>query len=161
MTVDELDSRVMELESLNGTSDNVADDLKDLDTRLSKLEPDGTVAFHAAVITIYPIVPIGTVVIFDQMNLNLGNGFDNNTGEFVVPSDGAGLYFVCVHVGIDDDEYVTMTSVQDDVTIIEGDIAEGDNGVFMCQPYEDNTLSGDYGASSCGAFVVLEGLYVI
>ena len=106
--VDELDFHVTELESLNGTSDDVADELNDLDTRLSKLELDGTVAFHVSLLESCPTVPEGNIVIFDCVNVNLGSCYNVETGQFTTPSDGAGLYYIYAHFEGDDVESARM-----------------------------------------------------
>ena len=102
-SVDELDSRVTELESLSGTSDDVAEALNDLDTRLSKLEVNGTVAFYADLGSPGTIA-IDSVVTFLEVNLNIGNAYDSETGKFTIPADGAGLYYFYVHFMVDEGE---------------------------------------------------------
>ena len=140
--VDELDSRVTELESLNGTNDNVADALTDLYVRLSKLEVNGSVAFHGAFSATNPDIPAGSVLVYDVINLNLGGGYNAETGQFIVPSSGAGLYYTYVH--------------------FEGDIGETSdmylrhNGTHLCRAYLDENLGGDFPGSSCGFVAVLE-----
>ena len=58
------------------------------------LELDGTFAFHAS----YSSIPDETPVIFDEVNVNLGNGYSSNTGLFTVITGGAGLYFFYTHL---------------------------------------------------------------
>ena len=84
-----LDERVTVLESLNGTNGDVEDALNDLDERVFELELDGTFAFHA-VLASYSSIPEDTPAIFDEVNVNLGNGYSPTTGLFTVPSGGAG-----------------------------------------------------------------------
>ena len=141
IAVDELDSRVMELESLNRTSDDVADELSDLDTRLSELELNGTVAFHASISATVPNIPEGTSVVFDEINLNIGNGYDNITGNFVVPIGGAGLYFFYAH-------FLFYVGGNYHISVRRNETA-------LCMDYEDNRFSGDFGGSSCGIVVAL------
>ena len=92
-----LNERVTELESLNGTNGDVEDALNDLDERVSELELDGTFAFHA-VLASYFSMPVGTPAIFDEVNVNLGDGYSSTTGLFTVITGGAGLYFFYTHL---------------------------------------------------------------
>ena len=85
----------------------MADELNDLDTRLSKLELDGTMAFQGS-FTSNPNIPDGTVLIFDVINLNPGNGYNAETGLFKVPPGRAGLCYAYVHFESDDGEASNM-----------------------------------------------------
>ena len=77
-------------------------DLLDLDTRLSQLELDNTLAFHA-VLESYSTIPHDSVVIFNGFNVNLGNGYDATSGVFTV-SPGGGLYYFYAHLQVYPDE---------------------------------------------------------
>ena len=139
--INDLDIRVTDLESLNGTSGDVEDALNDLDERISRLEFDGTFAFHAALVS-YSSIPERTPVIFDNVVENLGNGYDSTTGLFTVPPGAAGLYFFYSHLLIWFDEYTYF-----DIML---------NGERVCELFEDNSGSSDYAMTSCGAVAVLE-----
>ena len=111
------------------------------DSRLSGLEVDGTFAFHAA-LGLYTPIPWLSVVVFPIVNVNLGNGYDGETGDFVTPVGGAGLYFFYVHFQVDQGEHTLM------------DIKR--NGVTLCQMAEADGNANGWPGSSCGATVVLE-----
>ena len=51
----------------------------DLDTRWSQLELDNTLAFHV-VLASYSSLPEESVLIFDEVNINIGNGYDATSG---------------------------------------------------------------------------------
>ena len=79
-------------------------DVYDLDTRVSDLGASAgngtdelTIAFSAHVV-ISPVAVESTVV-FPELDVNLGNGYNNETGEFTVPPEGAGIYFFFSHTG--------------------------------------------------------------
>ena len=112
-----------------------------LDSRLSGLEVDGTFAFHAA-LGLYTPIPWLSVVVFPIVKVNLGNGYDGETGDFVTPVGGAGLYFFYVHFQVDQGEHTLM------------DIKR--NGVTLCQMAEADGNANGWPGSSCGATVVLE-----
>ena len=75
-----------------------------LDSRLSELEVDGSFAFHAA-LGLYTSIPWQSVVV---VNVDLGDGYNGGTREFVTPVGGAGLYFVYVHFQVDRVEHTLM-----------------------------------------------------
>ena len=114
--------------------------LNDLDDRISRLELDGTFAFHAALVS-YSSIPTEAPVIFNGVNVNLGDGYDSTTGIFTAPPGGAGLYYFYTHLLFLANEYSNF--------IIRH------NGADLCDAFEDND-NGDHGMSSCGAAVVLE-----
>ena len=76
--------------------------------------------------------------------------YDNGTGEFIVPSGGAGLYYFFVHIHCDNDEEV------------RGDLRK--NGVVVCRAYagiRDESAVNEFHSASCGAVVALEeGLFL-
>ena len=123
---------------------NVQEDVGTIssDTRLSKLELDGTVAFHVGFSANHPNIPVGSTAIFDAIHINLGNGYNSDTGEFVVPAGSAGLYYFYAHYlfGAGELQYLNIRH----------------NGNYLCKAFEDNIRSGDSGGSSCGAIVVLQ-----
>ena len=129
-----LDSRVAALEELNAT-------IEDLSVRLGRLEQDGTVAFHAF-LGVYTSIPDETVIIFPNINVNIGNGYDGTTGEFTVPSGGAGLYYLYGHFLFDRGKAVTTRMQVNDAD--------------LCVAYEDGIEAPSYGGSSCGAVVPLQ-----
>ena len=112
-----------------------------LDSRLSELEVDGSFAFHAA-LGLYTAIPWQSVVVFPIVNVNLGDGYNGGTGEFVTPVGGAGLYFVYVHFQVDRGEHTLM------------DIRR--NGVTLCQMAENDGTANGVPGGSCAATVVLQ-----
>ena len=78
-----------EIDELSTTVDSEVDFL---DSRLSQLQVDGTFAFHAYVGS-YSTVPVNTIVVYDNIIINQGNGYNSGTGVFTVPTGGAGLYY--------------------------------------------------------------------
>ena len=68
-----------------------------LDSRLSQLELDGTVTFHVTLGT-YSSIAEDSVVVFGNVNVNLGGGYNSETGQFTTPSGGAGLFYFYVHL---------------------------------------------------------------
>ena len=68
----------------------------DVDTRLNRLELNGTFAFHA-VLDSYVSIPETTIVVFPLVNVNLGNGYNSATGVFTVPPGGDGVYYFHAH----------------------------------------------------------------
>ena len=95
-----LDSNLEDLnatiEDLEATDLELATQIEDLSTRLRRLEQDGTVAFHTF-LGVYTSIPDETVIVFPNINVNIGNGYDGTTGEFTVPSGGTGLYYLYAH----------------------------------------------------------------
>ena len=140
MELNNLDTRVTQLESLNGTNGDVEDALNDLDDRVSELELDGTFAFHA-VRASYCSIPDETPAIFDEVNVNLGSGYSPPTGLFTVPSGGAGLYFFYTHLLYYPNENSNFPIRHNDFDLYD--------------TYADGG-SGDWDMTSCGAVVVLE-----
>ena len=112
-----------------------------LDSRLSRLEVDGAVAFHAALIT-YSTIPEDSIVVFNNVNVNLGGGYNTETGQFTTPSGGAGLYYFYVHVlvGLDKFAWVNIRH----------------NGVTVAMMNEDENNGGDNPAASCGAVIMIQ-----
>ena len=143
-----LDSRVSALEELNATIEDLeavdselATQIEDLSARLGRLEQEGTVGFHAF-LGAYTSIPDETVIIFPNINVNIGNGYNGATGEFTVPSGGAGLYYFYGHFVFDTGESVWIR-----LQVNDGDI---------CVAYEDGRNGPTYGGSSCGAVVLLQ-----
>ena len=121
--VDKLDSRVTELESSG-------------DVRLND-----SVAFHAAISEFYQTIPDTTVVVFDEINVNLGNGYNEETGQFIVPAESAGVYFIYAHFENAFGENVLIKIRQNEVTV--------------CRAYGDGDSGADTAAFSCGFVGVL------
>ena len=138
--INDLDTRVTDLESQNGTNGDVDDALDDLDERVSRLELDGTFAFHV-VLANYETIPEGSPAIFDLVNVNLGNGYDSSTGLFTVPPGGAGLYYFYTHLLYYPDEL--------------SNFAIRHNGNDLCDAFADNFGEELWDMSACGAVVVL------
>ena len=118
-----------------------------LDSRLSRLEVDGAVAFHAALGT-YSSIPVDSVVVFGNVNVNLGGGYNAETGTFTTPSGGGGLYYFYVHFVLDNGEFAWMNIRHNDVT------------VTMMTVDENGGL--DNPGASCGAVIQLrEGIFML
>ena len=79
---------------------------------------------------------------FPIVNVNLGNAYDGETGNFVTAVGGAGLYFVYVHFQVDRGEHTVM------------DIRR--NGVTLCQMAENDGTANGVTGGSCAATVVLQ-----
>ena len=116
-------------------------ELFDLDTRLSQLELDDTVAFHI-VQDSYSSVPEESILVFNGVNVNIGNGYSTASRTFTVPSCGAGLYYFYAHLIFYSDE--------------NSDFNIRYNGLHVCDITELNSGSADLGMSSCGAVMVVE-----
>ena len=112
-----------------------------LDSRLSQLEVDGAVAFHAALGT-YSHIRINTIVVFGTVNVNLGGGYSGSTGQFTTPSGGAGLYYFYVHVSLDRGTFA-WTNIRH-------------NGTTVAIMREDETRSRNYPSGSCGAVIMMQ-----
>ena len=125
---------------MNSQNDALARSVTDINVRLIKLEVEGTVAFNADLGS-YDTLPVGSTVIFLDVNENHGNAYDSTTGEFVVPSGGTGLYYFFTHFIVQDGLSATFR--------IEH------NGAAICDAAEDETEGGDQPATSCGAVVLL------
>ena len=109
--------------SLQETDTGLIEDIAQLtevdetfDSRLSQLEVDGTFGFHA-VLGDYTSIPLGSVVVFPIVNLNLGNGYNAGTGNFITPVGGAGLYYFYAHFQVQQGERVSMEIRRDGVTL--------------------------------------------
>ena len=157
--VDELEEEVTELyftvsnldESVTGlgeTTEELDVAVDDLDSRVSDLEASGngngtsepTIAFSAHDV-ISPI-SVETTVVFPELDVNLGNGYNNATGEFTVPPGGDGVYFLYFHTLVDEGEW--------------GNFYVARNGDPLCSAYGDhNALGSDWPATSCGAMSIL------
>ena len=96
--------------------------------------------FHA-VLASYSSIPEDTPAIFDEVNVNLGNGYSPTTGLFTVPSGGAGLYYFYTYLLYYPNE--------------NSNFPIRHNGFDLCDTYADGD-SGDCDMTSCGAVVVLE-----
>ena len=117
---------------MNSQIDTLTGAVTDIDERLIKLEEEGTIAFNAD-LGFYETLPVDSTVIFSEVNENHGNAYDSTTGQFVVPSGGAGLYYFFVHFLIQDGLYVTFR--------IEH------NGAALCDSVGDETEGGDMPAT--------------
>ena len=113
----------------------------ELDSRVSQLEVDGTFAFHAVLGT-YTSIPENSVVVFPYINVNLGGGYNAETGQFITPSGGAGLYYFFIHFSLQSGEYAWM--------------AIRHNGNFLSIMNEDAEETENFPASSAGAVVELQ-----
>ena len=112
-----------------------------LDSRLSKLEADGTFAFHVA-LGEYTSIPGESVIIYPIVNVNIGNGYNADTGDFTVPPEADGLYFFYAHFQLE-----AGKSAQIDIRL---------NGARLCTMAEDEGNGGDHPGSSCAATVLLQ-----
>ena len=136
---EELTSNIDQLTSALGESN---DEIASLDSRMAKQEVDGAIAFHAY-LGVYSSITPGSTVVFPYVNVNLGNGYSGSTGKFTVPSGGAGLYYLYVHVMYDWGDWVY--------------IGIRKNGSVLCYATNDDLTDAlDHDGSSCGAVSVLE-----
>ena len=137
-----LESSVTDLQAsdfgINVSLNQIDSRLLNLKSKYSKLELNGTVAFHAYLGEYVAIAP-GSVVPFQNINVNLGSGFDGDTGQFTVPEGGAGLYHFYVHVVVEG-----QSSGRFDIR---------QNGNLKCVAYVSNSHNDGF---SCGAVVQLE-----
>ena len=145
MTVEGLVSNVATAEeaitALHQSDEDQDVQLTDLDTRLSQLELDDTVAFHVVLVS-YSSVPEESVLVFSAVNVNIGNGYSTESGIFTVPSGCAGLYYFYAHLMFNPDESSNFNIRH--------------NGLHVCDITEVNSGSTDFGMSSCGAVMVVE-----
>ena len=151
-TINELTSVTNDLQSsvvsLQETDAGLVEDIAQLtevdtslDSRLFQLEVDGAVAFHASIGT-YISIPEDSVVIFNNVNVNLGEGYDRGTGQFTVPSGDAGIYYFYAHFSLEGGTQAWMNVRH--------------NGVTVSMMNEDGTQTGEYPAGSCGAVIQLQ-----
>ena len=154
-SVQGLDSRVSALEGLNITIVDLTKDvanqqvvdsdlalrIDELDSRVEWVEQDGTVAFHAFLGS-YTSIPQGSVIVFPNININIKNGYSGATGEFTVPSGGAGLYYLYAHFLFEAGNLVWIRMQV--------------NGADLCVAFEDGLNAISYGGASCGAVVSLQ-----
>ena len=161
-----LESRVVTLEELNATVEQVTEtleqsiseleetdaeltssvsdaqaEIEETNVRLSRLEVNGTVAFHVFIAE-YTSIPIDTTVLFDQVYINLSNGYDITTGVFTVPPGGEGLYYFYAHFFYEVSQFARFNVLV--------------NGNIRCTTAESDVNSGDYGSSSCAVTTVLQ-----
>ena len=142
------DDLQMSVTSLQETDAGLLEDITQLtevdgslDSRLSKLEVGGAVAFHVALGT-YSSIPINSVVLFPNVNVNLGEGYNAETGQFVTSSGGAGLYYFYVHVLVGSGKFAWINIRH--------------NGINVAMMNEDENLGGDVPSGSCGAVIMME-----
>ena len=139
------DTELMEdLETLAGNVGSLNASIEDVEQRIQILEQEETIAFHACLAT-YSSIPENTVVVFPNIEENLGNGYNGATGEFTVPPGGAGVYYFYAHfLSAPGGEWVSMWLRH--------------NGDQKCIAFtSDSTWYSNY---SCGAVIVLkEGRY--
>ena len=150
-----LESRVSALEGLNTTIVDLTKDVEDLqvgdsdlasridelDSRVGRVEQDGTVAFHAFLGS-YKSIPQGSVIVFPNINVKIGNDYSGATWEFTVPSGGAGLYYLYAHFLFEAGNIVWIR-----IQV---------NGADLCVAFEDGLNAISYGGASCGAVVLLQ-----
>ena len=84
------------------------EDIEAVNEQLSKLEVNGTVAFHVFLHE-YTSIPIDSTVLFGQVYTNLGTGYDVTTGVFTVPPGGDGLYYFYAHFYYQSSEFVRFS----------------------------------------------------
>ena len=127
---------------LQANDENQQGSINSLDFRLSQVELDGAVAFHAY-LGIDSTIPPGSVVVMPNVLVNLGNGFNYETGTFIVPTCGAGLYYLYAHFMYDIGDWVYIGIRR--------------NGFTLCYATNDDLQEAqDHDASSCGAVSVLD-----
>ena len=98
--IEDLDFTLMNMEEALTKLDEITEALNltviELDSRTSDLETNNIqIAFHAYD-RISPI-PVQSVIVFPNVIANLGNSYDNETGNFIVPPGGAGVYYFHFH----------------------------------------------------------------
>ena len=131
-------------QDLTSEIDELSITVNSLDSRLSEVELDGAVAFHAYLGS-YSTVPVNTIVIYDNVFVNLGSGYNSGTGVFTVPTGGAGLYYFFAHFAFDHNQGEFAS------------FAIRKNGAVLALAFNDDIPgSGDTGSSSCGAATVLQ-----
>ena len=145
ITVSNLDKSATGLEeTIEGL--NVA--INDLESRVSDLEAsengngtsEPTIAFSAY--DVMTPIEVENTVVFPELDVNLGNGYNNQTGEFTVPPEGAGVYFLFFHTLVEEGEL--------------GNFYIARNGDPLCSAYGDhNAFGSDWPATSCGAVYIL------
>ena len=132
--------------SLEETTEGLSVEVDDLDSRVSDLEASGgnetieAIAFNAHSV----ITPIAedSIMVFPEEDVNLGNGYNSKTGEFTVPPEGAGVYFLYFYTLIDPGEF--------------GQFYVAQNGNTLCSAYGDhNTIASDWPPTPCGAVAIL------
>ena len=82
------------------------------------------------------------MVVFPIVNVNLGNGYNAETGDFVTPVGGAGLCFFYIHFQVDQGEKTQM-----DIRV---------NGERLVQMAESDGNVNGWPGGSCGVATVLE-----
>ena len=139
-TLSNLDETITGLEE---TTEGLNMALNDLDSRVSALEAsrrNESIAFSVHDV-IMPIAEDSTVV-FPEVTLNLGNGYNNETGEFTVPTGGAGVYFLYFYTLISIGEFAGFAVTH--------------NAESLCIAFGDHaSVSSDWPAASCGAVSIL------
>ena len=98
-------------------------------------------AFHVT-FSFTPTIPEDTIVVFDEVNVNLGNEYNSETGIFTVLTGAAGLYFFYVHF-LNDDGKKNVVQIRK-------------NGLIVSSAYADENLGGDYPVNSAGAVIILD-----
>ena len=83
-------------EHLNEVDLVLTSQIEELNTQIEHVEQNGSVAFHAF-LGAYTSIPLGSVIVFPNINTNLGDGYNGATGQFTVPADADGLYYFYVH----------------------------------------------------------------
>ena len=90
-------------------------------------------------------VPVNTIVVYDNVFVNLGSGYNSGRGVFTVPTGGAGLYYFFAHFAFDHNQGEFAS------------FAIRKNGAVLALAFNDDIPgSGDTGSSSCGATTVLQ-----
>ena len=136
----DLETLAGSLTDLSNTVADIGSGVDNLDSRISRIEVSGSVAFHAYLGT-YTSLTIGSPVVFD-VRLNQGGGYSSSTGQFTVPSDGAGIYYISTHFQLQDGMYAGFSMYH--------------NSAVICGIYEDESLGGDQPSTSCGVTVNLQ-----
>ena len=152
----ELNSRVTTLEELNITIRSIIESIEDLELkdlelnteinnlglRTGEFELNGTVAFNANLGS-YTSIPLDSIVVYPDVWINLGNGYNKSTGEFIVPDGGAGLYYLEVHLLVETGE-ITRFDMRH-------------NGVTVCSARSDeNSSANERSEVSCGTVAILK-----
>ena len=128
-------------ENLDNLNESVNNWIIEVESRMSRLEYDGIIAFNAEMGT-YVSIPEATTVIFPIVHQNLRNGYDPSLGQFTVTPGGDGLYYFYVHFFFARGEYASF------------DLKH--NNVIVCVVFEDEIEGGDRAGAGCGGVVTVQ-----
>ena len=112
--------------------------VNDLDTRVINLETSAenrTIAF--ATTSVVTPIEVFDPMVFPIVEVNLGDGYNSETGQFTVPPGGAGVYFVYFFTLVSPGEFAQFHIRR--------------TGVILCSAYGDHeALDSGWAPASCG-----------